>query len=252
MQTIAFSIQKGGVGKSSISVSLAAELAKETGHVLLIDVDPQGSTSGWLGPKELNAELSDVLFGKVALEQAVVETRTPGLSILPTAGLGGELNLYAKTLAIQQDRCMRKIAREAAATGYRYCILDMSPAFGPLEWACFLAADEVITPILPDSFAMDGLEVFAGNLKQFRQDKETDKPFYKRIVVNALDGRIPQHAKILAKIKDNGSFIVYEIPVDPAFRKSQKAGLTIQELTGAKQETRTELLRLAQDISQGR
>jgi chromosome partitioning protein len=252
VKTIAFSIQKGGVGKSSLSVSLAAELAKETGRVLLIDADPQGSASGWIGPQELAAELSDVLFAKVPSDQAIVKTGTPGLHLLPTAGLGGELNLYAKTLASQQDRCMRKIVREAATLGYAYCILDMSPAFGPLEWACFLAADEVITPILPDSFAADGLEVFAGNLKQFREDKETEKPVYKRVIVNALDKRIPQHGDILEKIKTGAIFAVYEFPVDPAFRKSQAAGMTIQDLTGTKKETRSELHRLATDILQER
>jgi chromosome partitioning protein len=250
MKTIAFSIQKGGVGKSSLSVSLAAELAKETGAVLLIDADPQGSASGWIGPKEVQTELSDVLFGKATLDKAVFKTATPGLSLLPTAGLGGELNLYSKTLASQQDRCIKKITRDAAALGYRYCILDMSPAFGPLEWACFLAADEVITPVLPDSFAADGLEVFAGNLAQFRTDKEAEKPFYRRVIVNALDKRIPQHGDTLAKVKTQDALTVYEFPVDPAFRKSQAAGITIQDLTGTKPETRTELHRLAADIIQ--
>lgn len=250
MKTIAFSMQKGGVGKTSLSVSLSAELAAQTGSVLLIDADPQGSASGWIGPEELNAELSDVLFAKAELKNAIVKTDIPGLSLLPTAGLGGELNLYSKTLASQQDRCLIKITREAAVLGFRYCILDMSPAFGSLEWACFMAADETITPIFPDSFAADGLEVFAGNIKQFRSDKETEKPFYKRLIVNALDRRIPQHGETLAKIKAAGAFSVYEFPVDPAFRKCQAAGITLQAFAAAKPETKAELHRLALDIIQ--
>jgi chromosome partitioning protein len=250
MRTIAFSMQKGGVGKTSLSVSLAAELAAETGSVLLIDADPQGSASGWIGPEELAAELSDVLFNKAALSTAIVKTATPGLSLLPTAGLGGELNLYSKTLASQQDRCFKKITKEAAALGFRFCVMDMSPGFGPLEWACFMAADEAITPVFPDSFAADGLEVFAGNLAQFRTDKETDKPFYKRLIVNALDKRIPQHGETLVKIKGTRAFSVYEFPVDPAFRKCQAAGVTIQTFTTTKPDTRAELHRLALDIIQ--
>jgi chromosome partitioning protein len=91
MKTIAFSMQKGGVGKTSLSVSLAAELATKTGSVLLIDADPQGSASGWISPEELSAELSDVLFAKTELKNAIVKTGTPGLSLLPTAGLGGRI-----------------------------------------------------------------------------------------------------------------------------------------------------------------
>jgi chromosome partitioning protein len=76
MKTIALSIQKGGVGKTSLAVSLAAELTRETGSVLLIDLDPQGNASNWIGPREMSAELADVLFGKVALE-AVSFTSIP-------------------------------------------------------------------------------------------------------------------------------------------------------------------------------
>jgi chromosome partitioning protein len=249
MKTIAFSIQKGGVGKTSLSVSVAAELARESGNVLLIDADPQGSASSWIGQPEISAELADVLFGKVELSNAVAKTAFPGLFLLPSAGVGGELNLFAKTLASQQHKCVKKITRDAAARGFRYCVIDMSPAFGSLERACFAAADEVVTPVLPDSFAADGLEVFADNLKQFRMDEETELPFYKKLVVNCIDRRIPQHEEILAKIKSAGGvFEVYEFPVDPAFRKSQAAGLTVQELGIAKKETLAELTRLARDI----
>jgi chromosome partitioning protein len=81
-------IQKGGVGKSSISASLAAELAR-SGEVLFIDADPQSNSSTWLGPEELSVELSDVLYGKVELAEAVLKTGTPGLYLLPSAGLSG-------------------------------------------------------------------------------------------------------------------------------------------------------------------
>ena len=125
----------------------------------------------------------------------------------------------------------------------------MSPGFGPLEWAGFMAADEVITPLLPDSFAADGLHVFTGNLQQFREDKETLRPFYNKVVINAIDQRIPQHEQILLEMKSsNKSLHVFNLPVDPAFRKSQAAGLAIQELSGTKIETKAEISRLAKTI----
>jgi cellulose biosynthesis protein BcsQ len=125
----------------------------------------------------------------------------------------------------------------------------MSPGFGPLEWACFMAADEVITPLLPDSFAADGLQVFTGNLQQFREDKETLKPFYNKVIINAIDQRIPLHEQMVLEMKSgNKSLNVFNLPVDPAFRKSQAAGLAIQAFSGTKQETKTEISRLAKTI----
>jgi chromosome partitioning protein len=250
MKTVAISLRKGGTGKTSLAVSLAAELAK-MGSVLLVDLDPQGNASAWIGPDNLTAELAGVLFGKVDLRAATINTGTAGLSLLPTAGLGGELNLYAETKALIQHSCIRNLVKTIATMGYQYCVIDLSPAFGALERAALAAADEVITPIIGDRFGGDGLEIFANDLKQVRIDYDTTKPAYRRIVINAIDKRIPKHTETLIDIQaQGGGFVIYAIPVDPVFRKAQTAGLTIQELNGAKKETMSELNRLAADLAQ--
>jgi chromosome partitioning protein len=251
MKTIAIALRKGGTGKTSLAVSLAAELAK-TGRVLLVDADPQGNASAWIGADAINAELAGVLFGTVDLRAAIIGTGTAGLSLLPSAGLGGELNLYAETKALTQPACIRNLVKAIAAMGYQYCVLDLSPAFGALERAALVAADEVITPIIGDRFGDDGLEIFANDLKQIRIDYDTTKPAYRRIVINAIDKRIAKHTETLNDIRAQGAgFVVYAIPVDPVFRKAQTAGLTIQELNSAKKETLAELNRLAYDIIGG-
>ena len=103
MKTIAVSLQKGGTGKTSLAVSIAAELAKTTGgKTLLIDCDPQGSSSSWLAPENLTAELADVLTKNTALKDTIVKTGFPELSILPSAGLGGSLKVFAETQAAQK------------------------------------------------------------------------------------------------------------------------------------------------------
>lgn len=251
MKTIAIALRKGGTGKTSIAVSLAAELAKQ-GRVLLIDADPQGNASAWIGADAIKAELAGVLFGEVDLRAAIIGTGTPELTLLPSAGLGGELNLYAETQAQRQPACMKHLIKNIEAMGYQYCVLDLSPAFGALERTTLIAADEVITPIIGDRFGADGLEIFANDLKQTRIDYDTTKPAYRRIVVNAIDKRIAKHTETLNDIRSQDSgFSVYAIPVDPVFRKAQTAGLTIQELAGAKKETMSELNRLAMDLQEG-
>lgn len=248
MRILAFSIQKGGVGKSSLSVSLGVELARGGKNVLLIDADPQGSASSWIGPEELAVELADVLSGKVAPDRGIVSTRIHGLSLLPSAGVGGELNTFFQNPSQQKEGRLKEIVEEANRLGYHYCLLDLSPAFGPMERACFTVTDEIITPILADSFAADGLEIFAHHLQDFREERETDKPMYKRIIINAIDKRVAQHREILETIRAIAAFTVYEFPVDPAFRRSQMSGISVQEFSRTKRETRSELRRLAQDI----
>jgi len=248
LKTIACMIQKGGVGKSSISASLAAELA-QTGNVLFIDADPQSNSSTWLGPEELSLELSDVLYGKAELERAILKTGTPGLNLLPSAGLSGELNLYAKTKAVEDQKCFRRLVKAAAALGYRHIVFDTSPGFSSLERAVFMAADELVVPLEADSFAMDGLQIFSEHLKQFREYEEQDKPHFNKIVVNKIDKRIAQHEEILEQIRAySGTFEIYEIPVDQAFKKCQRARLTIQEWTGTKADTLAAIKKLAADI----
>jgi chromosome partitioning protein len=249
MKTIAVSLQKGGVGKTSIAVSLAAELAKETGAVLLIDADPQGSATGWIGPDGLDAELAEVLMKTAQPKEAVIKTGFPGLSLLPTAGLGGSLKVFAEGPALQQPFCMKNLVKEIAALGCRYAVIDLSPGWGSMERAALIAADEVITPILGDSFAADGLEIFANNLKKLREDMDSEKPAYRRIVLNAIDGRIKQHGETLKDIRANaGNLTLYTIPVDPAFRMAQRTGLTLQALAGTKPETKEAIRALALDL----
>jgi chromosome partitioning protein len=249
MKTLAFSNMKGGVGKSSLSAALAAELAK-AGDTLLIDCDPQASVSGWLAPDTIGAELADVLFEKTDTENAITKTHCPGLFMLPSFGLGGELNVFAENQAGQKHNCMRKVIRDIASLGYRFCIIDMHPDFGPLERAALIASDEVIVPLMPDAFAVSGLEIFSDHLKRLRNDEETEKPYFFRIVINGIDGRIKLHAANIEKMKTvgQGVFTFYEVPVDPCFRTAQDASLSIQELTSTKKETLNELRRLAFDI----
>ena len=249
MKTIAISLQKGGVGKTSLSVSIAAELAS-FGSTLLIDADPQGNTSAWVGADTINAELADVLTDKTPLKSAIVKTGLPGLFLLPSAGLGGDLKAYAESGAKDDPLFIKRLVGEVAALGYRYTVIDLSPAWGAIERAAALAADEVITPILGDSFAMDGLQIFSENLAILKKRFDTDKPVYTKIIVNAVDGRVKQHSETLEEMRKNqvDNLTIYSIPVDPAFRMAQRKHLFLQDLTTTKSETRDALSAIAADI----
>jgi chromosome partitioning protein len=249
MKTIAISLQKGGVGKTSLAVTLAAELAK-TAPTLIIDADPQGNASAWIGSERIEAELADVLYERTPLEKAVVKTDTEGLFLLPTAGLDGSLKAFSESQAKDDPFCFRRLIKQIAGLGYAYTIIDLSPGWGAIERAAVLTADEVVTPVLGDSFAIDGLQIFAENLAILRKRMETYNPKYNKIIVNALDGRIKQHGEVLTAIKETAGegVTIYQVPVDPAFRLAQRKHITLQDFPVVKPDTRSAVAALAADI----
>jgi chromosome partitioning protein len=232
-------------------VTLAAELATR-GKTALIDADPQGNASAWLGAETLAAELAGVLFKQYPFARAVQETATTGLYLVPSAGLGGELKVFIERAAPAEPYCMQDVLGAAAAAGFQYAVIDLSPAFGTFEREAVTAADEVITPIMPDPFGIDGLQIFAENLLDARRKLHTTKPMYSKITVMALDGRIRQHGEILAGLRTaGGGQTLYSVPVDQVFRRAQTARRTIQALGGAKTETLETIRRLAADVAGG-
>jgi chromosome partitioning protein len=250
MKTIAIALQKGGTGKTVLSASLAAALAdKAPGKDLLIDCDPQGNASEWAAPQPVKAELAGILYGKTTLKNAAVPSRFPGLFVLPSAGIGGELKTWGEGPGIRKPFAMREITKAAAAEGFHYCVLDLSPGFGAVERAALAAADEVITPVIPDPFGVSGLEIFATNLKELRGDLDTEKPAWRRVAANALDHRIKQHGEILESVRAGAEgFIFYVFPIDQVFRRAQTEQKSVFQAGGAKKETLSELERLASDI----
>jgi chromosome partitioning protein len=252
MKTIAIALQKGGTGKTVLSVSLAASLARQNpGRVLLIDCDPQGNSTEWVYPRTLSAELAGVLFGKCKVKDAIIQSDFPGLSLLPTAGLGGELKVWDEGAGSRKPFAMREVVKTVAALGYRFCVLDLSPGFGAIERASLVASDEVITPIMPDPFGLSGLEIFTTNLVGLRKDLETRKPEYRRIIINAIDNRIRQHGEIVETLKrDMAEFNLYMFPVDQVFRRAETEHKSIYETGQAKKETVEEMDRLAAEAGE--
>jgi chromosome partitioning protein len=253
MKTIAIALQKGGTGKTVLSVSLAASLSLKTpGRVLLVDCDPQGNSSEWAAPQPVKAELAGVLAGKVSLKDALIKANFPGLSVLPSAGLGGELKTWSEGVGVRKPFAFQEVTRAAAALGFQYCVFDLSPGFGAVERAALVSADEVITPIVPDPFGVSGLEIFTTNLKELRHDLNTQKPAYRRIAINAIDNRIKQHGEILESIQGSAKgFMFYRFPVDQVFRRAQTEQKSLFQTNSAKKETLAELERLTADLMEG-
>lgn len=247
MKTITFALQKGGTGKTSISVSTAVQLAENGKKVLLLDADPQGNATTWLGIEEISVELADVLMKKNPAKDAIISTQVENLSIIPTASLDSDLRLYSKTLATQQPFIIKHLCREVKEE-FDFLIIDTSPSFGALEESCFLASDEAITVLNIDEFSSDGLITFMQNIDSLKDRYDTDKPKMDKIILNSRDLRLVHQADYLEKIKSATDSKLYIVPVDQSFRKAQSVHVPVQYLEGTKKETLSVIKELSSDI----
>lgn len=222
-RTVAFHLQKGGVGKTTISGTLACQSALNGKKTLVIDCDPQGNISSWFLQTAPAFELADVLQGKCFVKDAIVKVPVvDNLYLLPTFGIGGTLKTYSETKLSEEPFVIQDLVREVSSD-YDHIIMDLSPGLGMLERYALIASDEVITPMTSEVFSLDGLEIFITELQKLRKNLRSNVK-HDKIIINSFDTRIKQHRDIYAAAVESGNYKVYLIPVDPVFRKSQEAG----------------------------
>ncbi len=225
-KTVSFHLQKGGIGKTTISGTLACQSAIDGYKTLLVDVDPQGNLSSWFMKEASQYELADVLQGKCYYEDAVVEIKAiPNLYLIPTFAIDGTLKLYSETKLSDEPFIIQDLVH-SMNDDFDHIILDLSPGLGRLERSALIASDEVISPMTPEVFGLDGLEIFIEELSKLRKNLRSNL-IHKRIIINSFDNRIKQHRDIFTAATE-GKFTVYKIPVDPHFRKAQEAGMAPQ------------------------
>jgi chromosome partitioning protein len=164
---IAVMNQKGGVGKTTTAVNIAAQLAAAGRPVLLIDLDPQGNATGGLGldKHQLQATTYEVLFGRLSLDQAVQPSRRKNLYILPA-----NANLVAAEVELVNQPKREFALRQAIQVGaYRYVIVDCPPALGLLTINALTAADFVLIPVQAEYYALEGLGQLLATVQRVKQ-----------------------------------------------------------------------------------
>lgn len=154
---ISFSNQKGGVGKTTSAVNVAASLGVLGYKVLLIDLDPQGNATSGVGisKKNLKYSINDVLLGEATAEEAMIETPYNNLSIIPAniALAAAEYNLYQESGA---ESIMKDALANAKET-FDYIIIDCPPSLSMLTVNAMVASDGIVIPMQCEFYALEGL-----------------------------------------------------------------------------------------------
>ncbi len=169
---IAIANQKGGVGKTTTTINLAAALAEAGARVLVVDLDPQGNASTGLGIEAGDRTLTtyDLLLEDVNLESIIIPTATPGLKIVPAT-----VDLSSADLELMSNEKRSFLLHDALrqtqmdAFGFDYILIDCPPSLNLLTVNAMIAAHSVLVPLQSEFFALEGLSQLMLTLREVRQ-----------------------------------------------------------------------------------
>ncbi len=217
---ISFSNQKGGVGKTTTCVNMAAYLAREGRKVLLIDLDPQGNATTGLGFSKgaLKKSVYNVLIEEEAVKDNVLDTELENLKILPA-----NIDLAGAEVELVYKKNREKVLKEAlekVKSQYDYLLIDCPPSLGLITINALAAADSVVIPIQSEYYALEGLSQLMNSISLVRQHLNKSLKV-EGVVLTMYDGRSIISRQIAAEIKKFFTKKLYEIVIPRNVRLSE-------------------------------
>lgn len=207
---IAMANQKGGVGKTTSSINLAACLAVAEKRTLLLDLDPQGNASVGLGLDKAQHEDSNIyhaLIGKIPLKKAIYKTELPFLDVCPSDNnlIGAEIEL----VSVLAREAKLKNALETIANDYDYVLIDCPPSLGLLTLNAFNAANGFIVPLQTEYYAMEGLAQLMNTVRLIRSSLNPGLKM-EGILLTMFDSRVSLHKQVAEEIRNHFGDEVFE------------------------------------------
>ena len=218
---IAIANQKGGVGKTTTAINLAASLAVLDHKVLVIDADPQANTTSGLNfspDSDEKRTVYEVMEGKISAEDALIQTEIANLHMIPS-----HINLVGVEIEMLDVPERESVLRNALAPirdNYDFILIDCSPSLGLVTVNCLTAADSVIIPVQPEFFALEGL----GKLLQtIRLVQEGVNPALniEGFLVTMFDGRTRVHTQVVAELREHFGDMVFRTIIQRNIRLSE-------------------------------
>ncbi|MBU3928929.1 MAG: AAA family ATPase [Bacteroidetes bacterium] len=208
-KTIAVTNQKGGVGKTTTSINLAASLAVLEYDTLIVDADPQANATSGIGfdPKLIQASIYECIVDNLDVTQVILPTKTPHLDLLPAHIdlVGAEIEL----INLPNREMMMKQVLEKVKDKYDFIIIDCSPSLGLITVNALSAADSVIIPVQCEYFALEGLGKLLNTIKivQSRLNQRLD---IEGILLTMFDGRLRLSKQVVEEVKTHFQKMVFD------------------------------------------